>query len=291
MKYSSLWRKCRLIWQSDLFRNPFFFIKHHRNILATNTTPNKFIPRLFFLFILLVFCYNFYSQFVLYSPQNRQSQLAGPHLTPALKTDQEESTITNRHDIVNQPNLKPAPIKKILLYNELFGVNRLFVGTGKWIFTKNHCQFSRCQLFVNPYLRKKRPLNSYDAVVFFIDVFTEAAKMIKDLSKGKERIERRSSQRYVALRYEAPVDPPESYSIKKDLLVNFFNWSMSYRQDADIQLPYGSIRPLPQLSEEHGGRRNRIKINNKSKNGSSAVVAWKASHCPTASRREDRPNE
>ena len=60
---------------------------------------------------------------------------------------------------------------------------------------------------------------------------------------------------------------------------------------SDIQLPYGSIRPLPQLSEEHGGRRNRIKINNKSKNGSSAVVAWKASHCPTASRREDRPNE
>jgi alpha-1,3-fucosyltransferase len=143
---------------------------------------------------------------------------------------------------------------------------------------------------VNPFLTKKKLLNSYDADVFYIDAFTETSKMIKDLSKNQERTKRMSSQRYVALRVEPPVDPPVGYSIKKDLLENFFNWSMSYRQDADIQLPYGTIRPL-QEREKPGRRWKRIRTMNESKNGSSAIVAWMVSHCSTDSKREDYVKE
>jgi len=114
--------------------------------------------------------------------------------------------------------------------------------------------------------------------------------MIKYWSTSHESIQRRSSQRYIALRYEAPYDPPVGYSIKKELLENFFNWSMSYRQDADIQLPYGSFRPLRQ-NEEHRRTGNENRINEKYLNGSSAIVAWMASHCPTESKREDYVRE
>ena len=200
-----------------------------------------------------------------------------------------KQSITGGENFHNQSNGSAAPMKKILIYNELYGLNKLFVGTGARMLSQNRCQLSRCQLFANPYMTRKRPLNSYDAVVFFIDViFTEAAKIIKDLSKGNERVVRKTSQRYVALRIKPPVDPPVGYSIKKDLLVNFFNWSISYRQDADIQMPYGFFRPLRQ-GEERGGKRNRI--NDKSINGSSVVVAWMVSHCCTKSRREDYVKE
>ena len=69
----------------------------------------------------------------------------------------------------------------------------------------------------------------------------------------------------------------------------FFNWNMTYRTDADIKVPFGSIKQikssltspitfnpipnLPQLTYTNGGNQS--------------VVTWMASHCGTHGRRED----
>ena len=184
-------------------------------------------------------------------------------------------------------------IKNILLYNELPGKMGSFLGTGKRFFKRNHCQFSDCKLFVNAYLTRKQPIDWYDAIVFNINEIDPVVKSILKwpINEQGETAKRRRSQRFVSFRSEAPTESSiPDFMQKKDLLENFFNWSISYRQDADIQLRYGSIRPLRHGVEDRRTR-NGIRINKQSKNGSSAIVAWMASHCATNSKREDYVRE
>ena len=217
---------------------------------------------------LLLLCGSLYQRFDWYRAQTIR------HL-PFTETP---ATNTTLKSVVNE-----TKIKTILLYN--IPHNDKWIGTGKRLFPRNGCQFTRCKLFVNPYLIRKRPLESYDSIVFFIDAATMAFKMVKDLSK--KSVKRKNSQKYVSVRFEPPVAPPEGYSVSRNLLTNFFNWSISYRQDADIRLPYGSFR---QLKPEEYVKPNRTSYT-KSDNQSSAIVAWMVSHCITDGRREDYVNE
>ena len=62
---------------------------------------------------------------------------------------------------------------------------------------------------------------------------------------------------------------------------NFFNWTMTYRRDSDVFVPYGLYMPLPQPTDpEHILR--RVKALPKRK-----LVAWVSSHCKTVSKREE----
>ena len=68
--------------------------------------------------------------------------------------------------------------------------------------------------------------------------------------------------------------------------VDFFNWTMTFRNDSDISFNYGSIKHKSTTIF-----RNQIHFNFNSKNESSAVVAWMVSHCSTHGRREDYVKE
>ena len=101
-------RKCRLLLQNDLFRNPC----RYKNILATNFTK-KLVRRLLCLLILLAFCNIFYHRFVLYNQQNLQNQLKVPDSTTVLEGN-ETNRISSAFFEENQPGAN-APIKTILL--------------------------------------------------------------------------------------------------------------------------------------------------------------------------------
>jgi len=87
----------------------------------------------------------------------------------------------------------------------------------------------------------------------------------------------------------------------------FFNWSMTYRSDADIPFIYGLIKQknnsasngrmmmkIPRaifteisreeiLAFKHSSASENVKGN---RSATAAVVAWMASHCPTHGKRE-----
>ena len=74
---------------------------------------------------------------------------------------------------------------------------------------------------------------------------------------------------------------------------NFFNWTMTYRQDSTVSIPYGRLRKIkehPQEGEQLEKLIEQFGENNKplaEKKGNSLVrVAWMVSNCLTKSNRE-----
>ena len=178
-------------------------------------------------------------------------------------------------------------IKTILLWNELpAGRIRSVVGSGsKYFSSPNRCKFNRCKLFVKTYVMVKRPLDYYDAVIFNLNsMIYSLPDLIRQVEKIQKR--RRIGQRFVSFHSEAPDQTQEPRTIKNaEMATTFFNWSMSYRQDADIHLYYGSFKPS--MNKTRKSSRNF----NSKKGKHSPSVAWMASHCPTNSRREDYVKE
>ena len=80
---------------------------------------------------------------------------------------------------------------------------------------------------------------------------------------------------------------------------HYFNWTMSYKLDSDIQLLYGRIEPktdsltMGQEEREQLERQNRQarRHGRISRMGKRRPVVWMASHCPTSGRREDYVRE
>ena len=75
----------------------------------------------------------------------------------------------------------------------------------------------------------------FDAILFH-----QRSLTLRDLPDKRKR---RPEQRYVHWSFEAPV---YSFHDLTDLkyLSNFFNWSMSYRQDSEFPVPYGAIEKV-----------------------------------------------
>jgi hypothetical protein len=89
------------------------------------------------------------------------------------------------------------------------------------------------------------------------------------------------------------------FTYKAPLFKNFFNLTMTFRQDSDIKLPYGMVIPLPTnncSSEQNSFQENNltpqkwldfnpddptVKLKQKPKD-----IAWLVSHCDTKSGRE-----
>ena len=193
---------------------------------------------------------------------------------------------------------KTRQVKNILLWNELppgrLGSLLLFsvLGDGKGFFSSNRCQINRCKLSVKPMIMINKPLHLYDAIVFNINDLPGITKLVKKIRNIEKITQRRQGQRFVALRSESPMHQIALNSNEwPNLLTGFFNWSMSYRQDADVHLFYGSIRPVKPVETSRNTKTVRGRIMNSQKTGSTAVVAWMVSHCATDSRREDYVKE
>ena len=70
----------------------------------------------------------------------------------------------------------------------------------------------------------------------------------------------------------------------------FFNWTISYRQDADFRNQYGKLTKIEPHSSQEGELKNQIRlfgINNlEISQNKTKKIAWFVSHCNTKSQRE-----
>ena len=128
------------------------------------------------------------------------------------------------------------------------------------------------------------PLESYDAIVIN---FNDQFKLTEDFPRSYPRPAR---QRLIFFTQEPP---PALKEYNFTQYANFFNWTMTYRMDSDIQLSYGRFRPRTELttpSVKGRGRRTAVPAattvpqmsSNKTK-----LVAWMATQCETDGRREN----
>jgi alpha-1,3-fucosyltransferase len=186
--------------------------------------------------------------------------------------------------------------KSILLWNGSGGTlwfhkgraELLAFGTGRDVFAKNNCTYTRCEIVDN---RWDRPLEYYDAiVVVFNDQFTWA----NQLKMPEFQYKRNQSQRLVFLTQEAPPALKPYYNMTQ--LANYFNWTMTYRSDADIRLLYGRVIPkenAPRTPEEisHLREKARVSLPSDRVRRKTKSVAWMVSHCNTHSQRETYAKE
>lgn len=119
-------------------------------------------------------------------------------------------------------------LKSILIWNSAHRIETLSFGVGVEAF--RGCPTSRCQIYVN---HSNLPFEFYDAVVFNMH------ELWNSTLPEVEGYHRRGHQRYVFLTQESPQTMPLNASD----FINYFNWTMSYRLNADIHLLYGRTRP------------------------------------------------
>ena len=194
----------------------------------------------------------------------------------------------------NEPTTPdPDPnFKYILLWNRLPGAMTRLLGNGHDKLVRHGCQFSQCHVVDRTSKKNQRhkmkSMDLYDAVVFNMNVLRNSLQLPWTMKKYKRNL---MKQKFVFFNQE----PPGVYTWGKEegkemnqvvkQFENYFNWSMTYRHDADVHFFYGSVRP--KLSTNSSSLNH---FSNEMKNGSS-IVAWMVSHCQTESRREDYVNE
>lgn len=68
---------------------------------------------------------------------------------------------------------------------------------------------------------------------------------------------------------------------------NFFNWSMTYRRDVDVPMPYGGWWVNPEKSKTLGLKPENLTTNSTAiLDGKQKPIFWLVSNCNTVSKRE-----
>ena len=190
------------------------------------------------------------------------------------------------HQVTNETNQSSSSsssnvTKTILVWN---GSGRKEVrnfGWGSDAFVSKHCPNTRCEMTDN---RAERPLEHYDAIVIVLnDEFTSPEQMMMpQLNK------RNTNQRLVMFTQESPPALQAYYNMTQ--LAHFFNWTMTYRMNADIPLLYGRIIPnkFPVLTPEEINvlRQTARQSINRNNSNKTKTIAWMVSHCNTHGQRE-----
>ena len=171
--------------------------------------------------------------------------------------------------------------KRILIWNSANRIETAAFGFANDTFKRNQCPVHDCSIHVMG--NATLPLESYDAIIIHIHEMWKSTL---------PNFTRRADQRLILLTQESPsvMNLNHVLPINPTLFINYFNWTMTYKSDADIPLRYGRIRPRSkqELSQEtinakilatHTSVVNYARNKNKS-------VAWMVSHCKTASQRE-----
>ena len=114
-----------------------------------------------------------------------------------------------------------------------------------------------------------------------------ASYQLKDLLNTN--IFRTSNQTYILWEIESPAYllgfQPSQYR-------GFFNWTMTYRQDSTVSIPYGKLRKIKEHPQEDEQLEKLIgnfgeKNSHLARKGNSSVkVAWMVSNCLSKSNRE-----
>lgn len=153
---------------------------------------------------------------------------------------------------------KSKNVKTILYWTPMFGQKDFYLGLGSNIFQDcpvNNCYATAC--------RTCQSLTDIDAILFHGPEYR-----VKYFGKPQTRYPR---QVYVYSNQESPINTPEIYDEP-----DFFNWTMTYRNDSDIIRSYGIL--VEKQTEYVPDIR---KIEKKTK-----LIAWMVSNCATWSKRE-----
>ena len=154
--------------------------------------------------------------------------------------------------------------KLVLFYTLLFGRT-------PWPTIENDHQFNNwnnipCTVRNCRISYDKKDLNISDAVIFHgqdIDYL--------DLSKLSKTVKHRAKQRWIFFIHENPMYFTKDFNTLKGV----FNWTMTYKLDSDIFVPYAYY--FPKTSKNLG---NEVNIDSQYHGeGKDRLVAWMVSHC------------
>ncbi|XP_013395623.1 alpha-(1,3)-fucosyltransferase C [Lingula anatina] len=166
--------------------------------------------------------------------------------------------------------------KIITLFNDEWGF--FAKGTDR-LFEKLRCPVSNCILT----LEREKFFHGSDAVVFNIPPLVRSNQFQRYLL-DLHSLRRNTKQRWVFYTHESPCF--RGFAERWQEMYSFwqmgFNWTMTYRQDSDIPIQYGSI-----MRREKPMKRDFVDVAKRK----SKLVAWFTSHCQTFSRREDYVKE
>ncbi|XP_068223120.1 alpha-(1,3)-fucosyltransferase C-like isoform X1 [Palaemon carinicauda] len=157
--------------------------------------------------------------------------------------------------------------KRILLWTTLWGEQSFGWENIFYRQLARQCEESRCELVYN-----RRLLDSADAVIFHpIDLHPDY--VLPEYHPP--------NQIWVFYTLEAPPAVVEDQHVNMSRLGGIFNWTMTYRRDSDIVVPYGRVIPKVLPSNHVPEVRDYWSEKSQTK-----LAAWMVSHCGTLSRRE-----
>lgn len=192
-------------------------------------------------------------------------------------TSNNSATITNwfSNKQVSRPDL--SGYKTILIWNDPErDEGGTEFGYGHQSFAQQKCQVDKCAFYdkASSFL----PVEDYDAVI---------VNMARLRKRQLPNFSRKQKQRFIFLTQESPQELPIFVPEIKD----FFNWTMTYRLDSDVQLLYGRLHPGPTAPKTEEETKKLIKQMHlpSAKNyaaNKTRQVAWMVSHCSTGSSRE-----
>ena len=198
--------------------------------------------------------------------------------------DDDNNVTTSRPPHLDHTEIltKIKPIKYILLYNDLpGGITNSLLGIGRESFIRYGCDVTECYL-VNNRQKSQRSMSSYDAVVFNMNVLHYSGK----LPWNEADYSRNLNQRFVFASMEPPMFTWGGSGQNKtevNLYANYFNWSMSFRFDSDVQFTYGLVKPNNFSFKSD----SNYQIINKTRRPDDPIAVWMSSNCVAESRREE----
>ncbi len=176
-----------------------------------------------------------------------------------------------------------SPFKRIFLWNSPHRIEASAFGTGHRVFVDAKCPVTDCLIIANSSDFWKMILESefqllkdFDAVLFNVHELWLS-------SLPPQWYRKPPYQRFVFFTQESP---QSMTALEPEKFDNFFNWTMTYRLDSDVQLLYGRLHSISNktIIHEHINQSEKLKHKRSKK---TKKIAWMVSHCNTASKREE----
>ena len=174
------------------------------------------------------------------------------------------------------------------MWNRLAGIMSDIIGNGISGFSK--CEFKQCYI---EHDRLKKPMNFYDAVVFNMNELHNSGKFPWE----ENYFLRTVKQIFIFMSLEPPMytwGSSGKVNISEvKLYTTFFNLSMSYRADADVNMVFGRKKRYFKVNLTNANSMTDIKkLKFKHDHDKEdTFIVWVSSHCPTPGRREDYVNK
>ncbi|XP_046638191.1 alpha-(1,3)-fucosyltransferase C-like [Daphnia pulicaria] len=165
------------------------------------------------------------------------------------------------------------PFKQILFWNDYWGIPDFRLGVGRDAFRKWGCPVWQCETSTN-----RTNVHDYDAVIFHM----RGSWNPNDLPKR-----RTPQQRYVFWILESAGWPEY---LNTSTLGNFFNWTLTYRWDSDMVMPYGYVRPTGNVPLHPSENQLKQFMSDQKVNyavGKTKMAAWFVSNCVAKSSRNE----